>query len=147
MESLVVTGGAGFIGSNFVHWVIQHTDVRVIVLDAMTYAANPRSLTGLPGDRCTVVPGSITDASLVDDLMGKADAVVNFAAESHNDNSLRNPEPFLTTNIMGTYTVLEAVRRHHVRFHQVSTDEVFGPLGMTDPPVTADAPYLSLIHI
>lgn len=141
MESLVVTGGAGFIGSNFVHWVIQHTDVRVIVLDAMTYAANPRSLTGLPGDRCTVVPGSITDANLVDDLVGKADAVVNFAAESHNDNSLRNPEPFLTTNIMGTYTVLEAVRRHHVRFHQVSTDEVFGPLGMTDPPVTADAPY------
>ena len=141
MESLVVTGGAGFIGSNFVHWVIQHTDVRVIVLDAMTYAANPRSLIGLPSDRCTVVPGSITDASLVDDLVREADAVVNFAAESHNDNSLRNPEPFLTTNIMGTYTVLEAVRRHHVRFHQVSTDEVFGPLGMTDPPVTADAPY------
>ena len=141
MESLVVTGGAGFIGSNFVHWVIQHTDVRVIVLDAMTYAANPRSLIGLPSDRCTVVPGSITDASLVDDLVREADAVVNFAAESHNDNSLRNPEPFLTTNVMGTYTVLEAVRRHHVRFHQVSTDEVFGPLGMTDPPVTADAPY------
>jgi dTDP-glucose 4,6-dehydratase len=142
MAHMLVTGGAGFIGSNFVHHVIQTTDHDVTVLDALTYAGNKASLAGLPDARVTFVHGDITDADLVDSLVARADAVVHYAAESHNDNSLNNPRPFVDTNVIGTYTLLEAVRRHHVRFHHISTDEVYGDLELDDPArFTESTPY------
>ncbi|MCK6066773.1 MULTISPECIES: dTDP-glucose 4,6-dehydratase [Microbacterium] len=139
---LLVTGGAGFIGSNFVHHVVQHTDDEVVVLDKLTYAGNRASLAGLPEDRVELVVGDIADAALVDDLFGRVDAVVHYAAESHNDNSLNDPRPFLDTNIVGTYTLLEAARRHGTRFHHISTDEVYGDLELDDPArFTESTPY------
>jgi dTDP-glucose 4,6-dehydratase len=129
----LVTGGAGFIGSNFVHHVIEHTDHHVTVIDKLTYAGNRASLEGLPDARFAFVHGDIVDAALVDELVAAADAVVHFAAESHNDNSLDDPRPFVDTNIMGTFTLLEAVRRHSTRFHHISTDEVYGDLELDDP--------------
>lgn len=142
MGNLLVTGGAGFIGSNFVHYVIEHTDHHVTVLDALTYAGNRKSLEGIPADRMTFVHGDITDAELVDKLVSEADAVVHYAAESHNDNSLDSPRPFLDTNIIGTYTLLEAVRKHNTRFHHISTDEVYGDLELDDPErFTENTPY------
>ena len=130
---LLVTGGAGFIGSNFVHHVLSHTDDTVTVLDALTYAGNRASLEGLPEERMRLVVGDIADAATVDPLVAQADAVVHYAAESHNDNSLADPSPFLHTNLIGTYTLLEAARRHGTRFHHVSTDEVYGDLELDDP--------------
>ena len=142
MTRLLVTGGAGFIGSNFVHHVIAHTDAHVTVLDKLTYAGNRASLAGLPEDRVELVEGDIADAGLVDSLFAKADAVVHYAAESHNDNSLHDPRPFLDTNIIGTYTLLEAARRHERRFHHISTDEVYGDLELDDPQrFTEQTPY------
>ncbi|MDX2026866.1 dTDP-glucose 4,6-dehydratase [Microcella sp.] len=140
--NLLVTGGAGFIGSNFVHHVIEHTDHRVTVLDKLTYAGNRASLAGLPDARLTFVQGDICDAPLVDELVAAADAVVHYAAESHNDNSLDDPRPFVDTNIIGTFTLLEAVRRHGTRFHHISTDEVYGDLELDDPArFTESTPY------
>ena len=130
---LLVTGGAGFIGSNFVHHVVATTDDTVTVLDALTYAGNRASLEGLPEARVRLVVGDIADAATVDPLVAQADALVHYAAESHNDNSLADPSPFLRTNLIGTYTLLEAARRHGTRFHQVSTDEVYGDLELDDP--------------
>ncbi|MBD8205410.1 dTDP-glucose 4,6-dehydratase [Microbacterium sp. CFBP 8790] len=142
MSRLLVTGGAGFIGSNFVHHVIAHTDHTVTVLDKLTYAGNRASLEGLPVDRVRLVVGDIADAAAVDPLVAEADAVVHYAAESHNDNSLHDPRPFLDTNIIGTYTLLEAARRHDVRFHHISTDEVYGDLELDDPArFTENTPY------
>jgi dTDP-glucose 4,6-dehydratase len=150
MARLLVTGGAGFIGSNFVHHVIDTTDHQVTVLDALTYAGNRRSLEGLPESRFTFVHGDITDAELVDGLVRDTDAVVHYAAESHNDNSLANPRPFLDTNIVGTYTLLESVRRYEKRYHHISTDEVYGDLELDDParftettPYNPSSPYSS----
>lgn len=147
---LLVTGGAGFIGSNFVHHVIATTDHTVIVLDKLTYAGNRDSLAGLPEDRVELVVGDIADAELVDELFAKVDAVVHYAAESHNDNSLNDPRPFLDTNIIGTYVLLEAARKHDVRFHHISTDEVYGDLELDDPerfsestPYNPSSPYSS----
>lgn len=137
-----MTGGAGFIGSNFVHHVMQHTDSAVTVLDKMTYAASRESLEGLPADRVSLVVGDIADAETVDPLVAEHDAVVHFAAESHNDNSLDDPSPFIRTNILGTFTLLEAVRRTDTRLHHVSTDEVYGDLDLDDPKrFTEDTPY------
>ena len=130
---LLVTGGAGFIGSNFVHHVLSHTDDTVTVLDALTYAGNRASLEGLPEERMRLVVGDVADAAAVDPLVAQADAVVHYAAESHNDNSLADPSPFLHTNLIGTYTLLEAARRHGTRFHHISTDEVYGDLELDDP--------------
>ena len=142
MRRLLVTGGAGFIGSNFVHHVIEHTDDHVTVLDKLTYAGNRASLDGLPDDRVTFVEGDIADAALVDSLFADADAVVHYAAESHNDNSLNDPRPFLDTNIIGTYTLLEAARKHGTRLHHISTDEVYGDLELDDPDrFTESTPY------
>ena len=142
MRKLLVTGGAGFIGSNFVHHVIEHTDDHVTVLDKLTYAGNRASLEGLPADRLTFVEGDIADAALVDGLFADADAVVHYAAESHNDNSLNDPRPFLDTNIIGTYTLLEAARTHGTRLHHISTDEVYGDLELDDPArFTESTPY------
>ncbi len=142
MSDLLVTGGAGFIGSNFVRHVLGATDDHVTVLDKLTYAGNRASLDGLPEDRLTFVQGDICDADLVDGLVGRADRVIHFAAESHNDNSLRDPWPFLQTNLIGTYTLLEAVRRHEKRYHHISTDEVYGDLELDDPErFTESTPY------
>jgi dTDP-glucose 4,6-dehydratase len=142
MPAYLVTGGAGFIGSNFVRHVLEHTDHSVTVLDKLTYAGNRASLEGLPDDRFTFVHGDICDAGLVDGLVAEADVVVHFAAESHNDNSLRDPSPFLQTNLIGTYTLLEAVRRHDTRYHHISTDEVYGDLELDDPArFTEQTPY------
>lgn len=132
-RKILVTGGAGFIGSNFVHYLVRETNDAVIVLDKFTYAGNEASLEGLPENRVTVVRGDICDAALVDELVSVADIVVHYAAESHNDNSLHDPRPFLDTNIIGTYTLLEAVRRYGTRFHHISTDEVYGDLELDDP--------------
>ncbi|WP_131106053.1 dTDP-glucose 4,6-dehydratase [Ornithinimicrobium sufpigmenti] len=146
MRRLLVTGGAGFIGSNFVHYLLKHTDVHVTVLDKMTYAASPEALHALPEDRFDLVVGDITDERLVGELVGGLtgpdDALVHFAAESHNDNSLHDPSPFIQTNIVGTFALLEAVRRHDVRMHHVSTDEVYGDLELDDPErFTEHTPY------
>ncbi|MEA2171029.1 MAG: dTDP-glucose 4,6-dehydratase [Solirubrobacteraceae bacterium] len=141
---VLVTGGMGFIGVNFVRSTLAaRPDVEVTVLDAMTYAANPGSLEGADGaERATLVTGSVADAAVVDPLVAEADLVVHFAAESHNDNSLRDPSPFVQTNIVGTYTILEAVRRHGTRLHHISTDEVYGDLELGDPAkFTPDTPY------
>ncbi|MBI3216047.1 MAG: dTDP-glucose 4,6-dehydratase [Mycobacterium sp.] len=139
---LLVTGGAGFIGSNFVHHVIAQTDHHVTVLDKLTYAGNRASLDGLPSQRMEFVHGDICDAALVDGLFASVDAVVHYAAESHNDNSLDNPKPFLDTNLTGTFTLLEAARRHGTRFHHISTDEVYGDLALDDPAkFTEETPY------
>jgi dTDP-glucose 4,6-dehydratase len=142
MQKLLVTGGAGFIGSNFVHYVMSHTDRHVTVLDKLTYAGNLESLKGLPGDRFEFVQGDIADAELVDALVRDHDVVVHYAAESHNDNSLQDPRPFLDTNIIGTYTLIEAARKHNKRFHHISTDEVYGDLELDDPErFTENTPY------
>ncbi|WP_156760171.1 dTDP-glucose 4,6-dehydratase [Microbacterium karelineae] len=150
MARLLVTGGAGFIGSNFVHHIVAHTDHTVTVLDKLTYAGNRASLAGLPADRVELVVGNIADAPLVDELFARHDAVVHYAAESHNDNSLDDPRPFLDTNVVGTYTLLEAARRHDVRLHHISTDEVYGDLELDDPqrftettPYNPSSPYSS----
>ena len=142
-KNIIVTGGAGFIGSNFVHWVIENQPgVHVTVLDALTYAGNPDNIAGLPQDRMTFVHGDICDAELVDKLAADADAIVHFAAESHNDNSILNPTPFLRTNVEGTFTLLQAARKHDLRFHHISTDEVYGDLALDDPArFTEETPY------
>ena len=143
--NIIVTGGAGFIGSNFVHWVIDNQPgVHVTVLDALTYAGNLDNLTGLPEERMTFVHGDICDAELVDKLAADADAIVHFAAESHNDNSILDPTPFLKTNVEGTFTLLQAAREHDLRFHHISTDEVYGDLALDDPArFTEETPYHS----
>jgi dTDP-glucose 4,6-dehydratase len=142
MQHVLVTGGAGFIGANFVHHLLAHTDARVTVLDKLTYAASEASIAGADPDRCRLVVGDVADAAVVDGLVGEVDAVVHFAAESHNDNSLDDPSPFIQTNLVGTFTLLEAVRRHGVRLHHVSTDEVYGDLELDDPKkFTEETPY------
>lgn len=142
-KRIIVTGGAGFIGSNFVHWVMKNQpDVSVTVLDKLTYAGNRENLSGIPEERMTFVQGDICDGALVDELLADADAVVHFAAESHNDNSIADPEPFIHTNVEGTFTLLEGARKHGVRFHHISTDEVYGDLALDDPSrFTEETPY------
>jgi dTDP-glucose 4,6-dehydratase len=139
---VLVTGGAGFIGANFVHrTVATRPDVQVTVLDALTYAGSQANLAPAV-DRIDFVAGDIADAGVVDKLVAGADVVVHFAAESHNDNSLADPSPFVQTNLVGTFTLLEAVRRHDVRFHHISTDEVYGDLPLDDPrKFTSQTPY------
>ncbi|MDO8650209.1 MAG: dTDP-glucose 4,6-dehydratase [Candidatus Berkelbacteria bacterium] len=130
----LVTGGAGFIGSNFVRLLLsEKLDSTVTVIDKLTYAGNKANLDGLPDDRFKFVKGDICDNQLIDRLVSESDIVVHFAAESHNDNSLREPWPFVETNVVGTYRILEAVRKHDKRLHHISTDEVFGDLELDDP--------------
>lgn len=142
-KNIIVTGGCGFIGSNFVHYVVNnHPDVHVTVLDALTYAGNIENIAGLPEDRVEFVHGNICDAELLDRIVPGHDAIVHYAAESHNDNSIANPEPFLKTNVEGTFRLLEAVRKHGIRYHHVSTDEVYGDLALDDPAkFTESTPY------
>jgi len=139
---VLITGGAGFIGSNFVHRTLAtRPEADVTVLDALTYAGSMASLAGVQ-DRIRFVEGDVADRDTVDSLVAEADVVVHFAAESHNDNSLADPSPFIRTNLVGTFTLLEAARRHDVRYHHVSTDEVYGDLELDDPKkFTEDTPY------
>jgi dTDP-glucose 4,6-dehydratase len=126
---MLVTGGAGFIGANFVHYTrAHHPDFEIRVLDKLTYAGHRESLPA--DDSVDFVLGDICDAPLVDTLVAGTDVVVHFAAESHVDNSLHDPAPFISTNIVGTFSILEAVRRHGKRLHHISTDEVFGDLAL-----------------
>ncbi len=147
---LLVTGGAGFIGANFVrHWVSTYPGDLLVVLDALTYAGNPQNLVGLdqqPNFR--FVQGDICDRPLVDHLLHTEaiDTIAHLAAESHVDRSILGPDAFIRTNIQGTFTLLEACRAHwqrgnRARFLHVSTDEVFGSLGPTDPPFSETTPY------
>lgn len=150
MTKLLITGGAGFIGSNFVHYTLTNRpEYDITVVDKLTYAGNKDSLSDAL-DRITFVTGDICDRELMDRLVGETDIVVHFAAESHNDNSLRDPWPFVQTNLIGTTTILEAVRKHGKRLHHISTDEVYGDLALDDPakftehtPYNASSPYSS----
>ena len=139
-KNIIVTGGCGFIGSNFVHFVArEHPEVRITVLDKLTYAGNPANIEGTGAE---LVVGDICDAALLDELVPGHDAIVHFAAESHNDNSIADPSPFVKTNVEGTYQLLEACRRHGCRLHHVSTDEVYGDLALDDPArFTEQTPY------
>ncbi|ANI38392.1 dTDP-glucose 4,6-dehydratase [Mycolicibacterium vaccae] len=147
---LLVTGGAGFIGANFVRRAVrERPDVRVTVLDSLTYAGSRESLRDVESE-IRLVEGDITDSGLVGALVGESDAVVHFAAETHVDNALADPEPFVHTNVVGTFTILEAVRHAGVRLHHVSTDEVYGDLELDDParfteatPYNPSSPYSS----
>lgn len=132
MSNLLITGGAGFIGANFVNHTLKNKlEYKITVVDALTYAGNKDSLKTVL-NKITFIKGDITDAKLVDKLVSQNDIVVHFAAESHNDNSLRYSWPFINTNIIGTYTILEAVRKHSKRLHHISTDEVYGDLKLDD---------------
>ena len=147
---MLVTGGAGFIGSNFVHYTVKNRpEYEVTVVDKLTYAGNLANLDPV-ANKITFVEGDICDAELMDRLIGETDVVVHFAAESHNDNSLNDPSPFIQTNVVGTYTILQAVRKHDKRLHHISTDEVFGDLELDDPnkftettPYNPSSPYSS----
>ncbi len=133
MKKMLVTGGAGFIGANFVHYTIKNRpEYQITVIDKLTYAGNPDNLQAVL-DKIEFVTGDICDRELMDKLVGETDVVVHFAAESHNDNSLRDPWPFVHSNLVGTATILEAVRRHDKRLHHISTDEVYGDLELDDP--------------
>ena len=144
---LLVTGGAGFIGSNFVQHCIDATDHEVLTLDALTYAGDKENLAAvLDHDRHRFVEGDIRDAELVDDLVGEADAIVNFAAESHVDRSIDGAEPFVTTNVQGPQTLLDAATNADIdRFLQISTDEVYGQVldgkFAEDDPLNPRNPY------
>ena len=155
MKQVLVTGGAGFIGSNFIHYLLkQDSEVNIVNLDALTYAGSLENLKDLPRpERHLFVEGNITDRALLDKLFEehKFDTVVNFAAESHVDRSILNPGVFVETNVVGTYTLLEAARKawladkivplEEARFHHVSTDEVFGTLTKEEPPFEESTPY------
>lgn len=132
-KNIIVTGGAGFIGSNFVHYVYNNfPNVHITILDKLTYAGNQNNVKSILGDGVELVVGDIMDKELIDRLASKADAIVHYAAESHNDNSLNDPSPFIYTNFVGTYTLLEAARKYDLRFHHVSTDEVYGDLPLRE---------------
>lgn len=139
----LVTGGAGFIGSNFIHHILKrYSDCEVTNLDALTYAGNLENLTMWEYDaRYHFVKGTITDATIVEPLVEACDVVVHFAAESHVDRSIMDPDVFIETNVHGTFVLLEAARKYSRRFHHVSTDEVFGALGPHDPAFNESTLY------
>ena len=155
MKNVLVTGGAGFIGSNFVHFLLEiEPKVRLVNLDALTYAGSQENLKDLPDPtRHIFIHGDILDRELVDALLRdyQIDTVVHFAAETHVDRSILGPMQFIQTNVVGTFTLLEATRRYwldekalgntRVHFHHVSTDEVFGTLSPDEPAWTEDIPY------
>ena len=148
-KHILVTGGCGFIGASFVRYVARnHPDVHITVLDKLTYAGNPANIDGLPQSQVELVIGDICDASLLERIVPGCDAIVHFAAESHNDNSIFDPEPFIRTNVEGTMRLLEAACKYDVRFHHISTDEVYGDLALDDParfgensPYRPSSPY------
>ena len=141
---LLVTGGAGFIGSNFIHyWLKKYPQDQIINLDLLTYAGNLANLADIADlPNYQFVQGDITDYEIVDDLMKQVDGVINFAAETHVDRSIDNGLNFIKTNVQGTANLLDAARRHGgVRFHQISTDEVYGDLTRHDPKFNEESPY------
>jgi dTDP-glucose 4,6-dehydratase len=129
---LLVTGGLGFIGSNFIkYWFVTHPDDSIINLDKMTYAANSRNLVEFEGkSNYKFVKGDISDQNIVDELASQVNAIVHFAAESHVDRSIDDPSLFVRTNVLGTYNLLMAAKKYNTRFHHISTDEVFGSIKM-----------------
>lgn len=142
--NILVTGGAGFIGSNFIrYWLKNHPDDHVTNLDALTYAGNLASLKDVENNpNYSFVQGDILDIALVDELVGKCDRIVHFAAESHVDRSILGPEAFIETNIKGTFVLLEAARKYTKPFHHISTDEVFGSLDLgSSEKFTENTPY------
>lgn len=143
LKNIIVTGGCGFIGSNFVRYVVRnHPEVHITVIDALTYAGNIENIAGLPGDRVEFIHGNICDGDLLNRVVPGHDAIVHYAAESHNDNSIANPEPFIQTNVVGTFRLIQAARKFDVRYHHVSTDEVYGDLALDDPArFTEETPY------
>ena len=155
MQNMLVTGGAGFIGSNFIHYILgKYDDIHVITLDALTYAGSLENLVHLPNKaHFEFVKGDIGDPELIDEILRsyEIDTIVHFAAETHVDRSILGPGPFIQANIVGTFTLLEACRKAWlvdkilgdapVRFHHVSTDEVFGSLSPEDPPFSETTPY------
>lgn len=143
LKNIIVTGGCGFIGSNFVRYVVRnHPEVHITVIDALTYAGNIENIAGLPGDRVEFIHGNICDEDLLNRVVPGHDAIVHYAAESHNDNSIANPEPFIQTNVVGTFRLIQAARKFDVRYHHVSTDEVYGDLALDDPArFTEETPY------
>lgn len=139
---LLVTGGAGFIGSNFVRYIYQERpDWQLVVLDNLTYAGNTKNLEGLDQSKVEFIKGDICDEDMVDKVVADCDLVVHFAAETHVDNSVDNPRPFVDSNVVGTFQVLEAVRRHDKRLHHISTDEVYGDLQPADPKFNENTSY------
>jgi len=145
MKNILVTGGAGFIGSNFIHHILKReSDIHIINLDALTYAGNPTNLDNLPNPaRYTFVEGNICREQELSCIMHQYDinTIVHFAAETHVDKSICTPKRFMRTNIMGTFALLEEARKHSIRFHHVSTDEVYGSLSPGDAPWTEASPY------
>ncbi len=143
MKTVLVTGGAGFIGSNFIHYLLAHYDYRIINLDKLTYAGNLENLRDIQDDpRYRFVQGDIADTQVVGPLMGEVDAVVHFAAESHVDRSIEEPGTFIQTDVYGTFILLEAARTHDIqRFLHISTDEVYGQ-SLGDQRFTESDPFL-----
>ena len=149
MANLLVTGGAGFIGGNFVHfWNAHHPDDHIIVLDALTYAGNRSTIAGAP--RAELIEGDIRDQELTEKLLRERNiaTIIHFAAESHVDRSISGPDAFIDTNILGTNALLKAARSVWLdgdgidhRFHHISTDEVYGSLGPEDPAFSETTPY------
>lgn len=153
-KNILATGTAGFIGSHFVHHTLaKHKEVQIISLDKLTYAGNKANLDGVDEERHHFIEGDINDSSLIAKIIRQfhIDTIVHFAAESHVDNSIANPKIFLETNILGTFTLLEAARQYWLaeknwnhnqcRFHHISTDEVFGTLQLEDAAFTEEHPY------
>ena len=142
MTRMLVTGAAGFIGANFVIQTLdKHPEYDITVVDALTYAGNKDNLKTV-ADKIQFVEGNCADVDLMDTLIRDTDIVVHFAAESHVDNSLDDPSPFIKSNILGTFAILEAVRKHEKRLHHISTDEVFGDLELDSPDkFREDTPY------
>jgi len=145
---LLITGGLGFIGSNFIRYVLsKHPDYYIVNLDVITYAANPANLKDIENDRrYTFIKGDICDRKLVERVAKEVDVIINFAAESHVDRSIAEPEPFLMTNVLGTQVLLEAARRFdHEKFVQISTDEVYGSISSgsfnEEDPLRPSSPY------
>ncbi len=147
---LLITGGSGFIGSNFIkHWFANHPEDSIINLDKMTYAANPRNLVEIENNQnYKFIQGDILDEKIVDDLVSQVDTIVHFAAESHVDRSIDDPSLFVRTNVLGTYNLLMAAKKYQKRFHHISTDEVFGTIELDssdqfneDTPYNPSSPY------
>lgn len=146
---IVVTGGAGFIGANFVHYVYrERPDWHITVLDKLTYAGNEANLDGLDKNRVQLIKGDICDPGVVDNVIKDCDAVIHYAAETHVDNSVHSPYPFVESNVLGTFYILEAARKFDKRLHHISTDEVYGDLDLDglekfseNTPYNPSSPY------